>query len=135
MRYYFQENTERAKLEDILGKTFTDIYRDDNNGDAMFFVMADGTRYVMHHEQDCCEDVHITDINGELKDLVGSPILEAEEASEHDPGPEGRWNSITWTFYKLATIKGSVNIRWHGESNGYYSESVDFHYLGKVLDK
>ena len=101
--------------------------------DQITFVTDDGRVFEMYHSQDCCESVSIEDINGDLADLVGSPILVAEEATNSDSNPEGvdpkriEWqDSFTWTFYKLATIKGSVTIRWYGSSNGYYSESVSF---------
>ena len=99
-------------------------------GDA--FVQFDticGRRFTMQHNQDCCETVSIEDVCGEPADLVDNPILQAEENSSDDenaaPAYQG-CKSYTWTFYRLATIKGSVVIRWLGESNGYYSESVDF---------
>ena len=62
---------------------------------------------------------------------VGSPILLAKEVSnEGAPPPEGwdeKYNdSYTWTFYRFGTLKGYVDIKWLGESNGYYSESVSF---------
>jgi hypothetical protein len=87
----------------------------------------------MYHYQDCCESVYVESVVGDLSDLIGSPILQAEEVvqmSGDDASLEGRGDeSFTWTFYKLATIKGSVTIRWYGGSNGYYSESVTFKQL------
>lgn len=69
---------------------------------------------------------------GGIDDLIGSPIVVAEEVvHDQDVNPEGvivpeYQDSFTWTFYKLDTAKGGVTIRWYGDSNGYYSESVDF---------
>jgi hypothetical protein len=91
----------------------------------LLFETIDGKTYKLYHEQDCCECVMIESIVGDLSDLEGEPILMAEEVAGETGGDncEGHY---TWTFYKLATRKGYVDIRWYGSSNGYYSESVSF---------
>lgn len=120
-------DTEDAEVKDILGLTLESIDKVDDN--VLIFTTTCNQRYMMHHDQDCCECVWIEDICGELKDLVGSTITLAEESSsrltEEELGEDSD-GSGTWTFYKFATIKGYVDIRWCGTSNGYYSESVDF---------
>ena len=113
-------------FEDLKGKVLSSII---NIGDEVTFTLNDGSIYKLYHSQDCCESVYVEDVVGDLSDLIGSPILEAEEVtSDENPidVPKSMQDSFTWTFYKLSTIKGSVTIRWYGESNGYYSESVDF---------
>lgn len=117
------------KFEDLIGKTLTSVTGGVSD-DRMLFTTEDGTTYAMHHRQDCCESVSLEDICGDISDLIGSPVLQAEESTS-DENPEGvpakeYQDSFTWTFYRIATIKGSVALRWYGESNGYYSESVDF---------
>lgn len=118
-----------TNFADLLGKTLVSAENRDN--EEIHFVTTGGERFVQYHSQDCCERVDVQEIIGDLGDLVGAPILQAEEVSFSDETPEGVTppeypESYTWTFYKLATIKGYVTIRWLGESNGYYSEGVDF---------
>ena len=126
--YISYSKKEYINFEDLLGKTLVSVDVCDDGGDVITFLTDDGTKYVMYHEQECCESVSIESIEGELSSLIGNPILLAEEVSESGKiDPEDTWSdSQTWTFYKLATIKGYVDIRWNGSSNGYYSESVDF---------
>lgn len=116
----------------LKGKTLIRIEISKDN-ESIIFSSDDGYKYLMSHNQDCCEQVAIDSIVGDLEDLLNTPILLAEESTntEDDPKDEDKHygESFTWTFYKLATIKGSVDIRWYGSSNGYYSESVDFEEL------
>lgn len=118
------------EFSDLLGKTLIKVEKIGNQ--ELVFHTTEGERYKLYHDQDCCESVIIDDVVGDLEDLVGNPILKAEEVSnyrpitEEDVRREEESESCTWTFYKLATKKGYVDIRWFGESNGYYSEGVDF---------
>lgn len=106
------------------------------------FITSDGSVYLMKHEQDCCEDVNIEDISGDLNDLIGCVLLKAECTTMENSQVKGElleksklYESCTWTFYNLATKKGYVTIRWFGSSNGYYSEKVSFKKLPeKKLD-
>jgi hypothetical protein len=117
-----------ADFAALLGKTLSDVTIGEERVD---FTAADGSRYCLYYQGDCREDVtvKVEDVIGDPADLIGSPILMAEEATSGENPPDvarADQMSFTWTFYKLATIKGYVTIRWYGESNGYYSEAVDF---------
>lgn len=106
-------------FENMIGRTMVSVAGD--KGDArMLFKAEDGAQFVFWHQQDCCETVTIEDVCGDLSDLVGSPIVEAECVSEEEDG------SGTFSFYKFATAKGHVTVRWVGRSNGYYSERVTY---------
>jgi hypothetical protein len=117
------DNFAHYKYDDIIGKTITRIERITDGEDQLHFYFDTGEKWVMLHYQDCCEYVYIENIIGDLDDLIGSPLTMAEERCGENPYAS---ESGTWTFYTFATIKGYVDIRWNGESNGYYSESVSF---------
>jgi hypothetical protein len=119
-------------IEHLRGQTIMSIEGAEPRSERIVFTLTDGRRFLMWHDQDCCEGVDVEDVAGDVADLLGSPILLAEESTS-EVGPKDDYDeSFTWTFYKLATVKGDVTIRWYGQSNGYYSEGVDF---GEVRDR
>ena len=121
---------ENIGIEALKGKTLVRIDVLDN-GARIEFETESGERFAMLHIQDCCEYVRVEDINGDVDELIGHPVLVAEERTSENVNPEEvispcEEESFTWTFYVISTIKETVTIRWLGASNGYYSESVDF---------
>jgi hypothetical protein len=120
-----------SEVKELIGKVMAKV---EQFGDERIeFTTTAGELYVLFHRQDCCEFVTIEDVAGDLADLVGSPIVQAEEVvsepSVNTPGvPVNEYQDVSfaWTFYKFGTAKGFVTIRWYGESTGYYSVSVDF---------
>jgi len=118
-----------ANFDTLVGRTITAISGLDRGSERVQFDTADGKTFFMYHRQDCCESVDIEDFSGEPDDLIGSPVLFAEESSSNiAPGARTRSDDYDheWTFYRIGTVKGTVVIRWYGTSNGYYSMSVSF---------
>lgn len=116
----------------ILGQVINRIIIGEDKSFILFF-MVNGDLWQMYHEQDCCEEVAIDDIEGDLQKLRNFHLTQAEKVTERGLEPEGdEREEGTWTFYKFATGKEYVTIKWFGLSNGYYSEEVSFVYLGNL---
>ena len=97
-------------LDELVDKKFTRVYHD--KCDQAIVFRSPTVTYSLRHEQDCCEDVYMESIVGDLSCLENTPILVAEEVKSQDKTPQN--------------IDGTTEIvRWFGTSNGYYSESVD----------
>jgi len=112
------------EFSDLLGQTIKEIQV---FGDKVVrFILSDGSKYLMYHDQECCENVYLEDVCGDWADVVGRPITMAEEVQDAERPGIGDPYSWLWTFYKLGTNKGSVTLRWYGTSNGYYSEYCRF---------
>ena len=119
-------------MEKIIGLTPIKI---EQTSEQLVMYFSDGTFAEWQHTQDCCETVEITDVNGDWNDLIGVPLLVADERTSDNEKPlEKEYIDDTeWTFYTFRSIDGSVDVRWCGTSNGYYSTSVDF-FHGKLSE-
>lgn len=126
-------DVETIPFSTLVGKTLEKVTGLCKEGEEVYFWCTDGDLFKMYHNQGCCESVVIDDIEfSGNEDLSGAIVYEAEElSSQEGDSPEDDYNSHTWTFYKLRTSVGYVTIKWHGSSNGYYSESVDFVKVGE----
>lgn len=114
-------NDVTSDMKDIIGKV--PVHIEQGGDEQITFWFSDGSVCRWYHHQNCCESVDIEDVNGEWTDLLNTPLIVAEERK--DVGSED-YGSYTWTFYTFRSVNGSVDVRWYGYSNGYYSERVDF---------
>lgn len=110
-------------MDELVGVTLAKV---EQSHDVLLFTLNDDRKFKFYHEQDCCESVAIDDVNGDWLGITGSPLLVAEERISTDDNDYG---TETWTFYTFRTVKGSVDVKWHGESNGYYSERVSYNFV------
>lgn len=55
-----------AKFEELKGKTITKIEGMGKDSIYIEFFCSEGTKYVMDHNQDCCESVYVEDVCGDV---------------------------------------------------------------------
>lgn len=116
------------KMDQLQGKTFSKIEgMEEGSKEVIFYNEEDVASYKMFHYQDCCESVYLCTVDGDVEDLIGCEIIEADcVCSEYEPDDNGL---AAYTFYKFRTKKGYVTLRWNGESNGWYSVDVEIEEL------
>ena len=103
--------------------------------DNLKINFTDGSQVLFYHEYDCCESVEIDDIVGTTLSIIGKPLLKADiKESDSQAKPTNGYSddSCTWTFLTLATIKGYIDVKFYGSSNGYYSEDISVEYLAST---
>lgn len=127
-KYKYKE----VNVSELKGKIITSIEGAKQYNNTIIFTCNDGTKYEMTHTQDCCETVEIKQIDGDIEDLIGSPIILSECVTNGAKYEGFDQYYGTWTFYKFATAKGYVTLQWLGESSGYYNEEVEFY---EVIEK
>lgn len=114
----------------LKGETISSITGAEAGKDRIEIVTESGRKFVLYHSQSCCESVSVRNVLGDLASVTGVPVTDAtEEISQENPADEVKpdyQDSFTWSTFTLVTAKGTLRIRWYGESNGYYSESVSF---------
>jgi hypothetical protein len=116
-----------ANFFELKGKTITSIDGINSDDSDTIITTSDGTIYTLTHIQDCCENVRVYGTVGNIDDVLNVEVIAAEDTNPMDNpnAPDYKaYDSATWTQFRIVTNKGTFEIWWLGESNGYYSETV-----------
>lgn len=107
----------RIPFSDLTGFTLKEILIS-FGGMYVLYTAKDGARFLQFHPQDCCEQVSLEDVDGDLSRILDQPIVEASERTEDS-------ERGSWTFYVIRTNLDSVTMRWYGTSDSrYYAEDA-----------
>jgi hypothetical protein len=116
-----------ANFFELKGKTITSIQGSNSDDSDTIITTSDGSIYTLTHIQDCCENVRVYGSVGNIDDVLNEEVIAAEDTNPMDNpnAPDYKYyESATWSQFRIVTNKGSFEIWWLGESNGYYSETV-----------
>ncbi len=124
-----------ANFFELKGKTITSIDGIKTDDTLTTITTSDGISFTLEHEQDCCEDVRVYGTVGNIDDILNAEVTVAEDTTTMDNpnAPDYKaYESATWSQFRIGTDKGTFEIWWLGESNGYYSESVSVRQIGTI---
>ena len=116
-----------ANFFELKGKTITSIQGSNSDDSDTIITTSDGSIYTLTHIQDCCENVRVYGSVGNIDDVLNEEVIDAEDTNPMDNpnAPDYKYyDSATWSQFRIVTNKGTFEIWWLGESNGYYSETV-----------
>jgi hypothetical protein len=116
-----------ANFFELKGKTITSIDGSNSDDSDTIITTSDGSIYTLTHIQDCCEHVRVYGTVGNIDDVLNEEVIAAEDTNPMDNpnAPDYKYyESATWSQFRIVTNKGTFEIWWLGESNGYYSETV-----------
>lgn len=103
----------RISMASLLDKVFACVKQENDT-----IVFENKSMIVtMQHQQECCENVWLESVTGDLSDLQNCKILQAEEK-------HGTTNGQEWYFYTIATRKGYVDLRFCAEQPTMYSTQI-----------
>lgn len=111
-----------TSIQSLVGEVLTYIDIDEKENQIKL-TTASGREVMIYHEQNCCESVCIESTEGDWLSLVGKVIV---GVSHDEYERDNEWGHETRTELKFIVDGSTVISRWIGESNGYYSEIVDF---------
>lgn len=106
-----------VSVNEFIGKTFTKVY-----ADGTFYTAE--KQYDMYHPQDCCENVFLDEVIGDINDITDEEIINAFDTDEGDENDDRSYDCVQYTNFHIVSQKGTVVFRWIGSSNGYYGTSV-----------
>lgn len=115
------------EIKQLKGETIKSILGLEKHSPEVHIYTESGKIFNLYHAQDCCETVELYDFDIEPNELDGALVTDAYLETNQDDSSELErgFDCFTWSFYRIVTNKGTLCMRWLGESNGYYSESVD----------
>ena len=118
----------RTNMKELIGRKVLS-YKFEDGGEKVVFETDKG-KIVYEAFGDCCSSSFFSDITG-IDNLLGSEVLEVVERQEWSDEEikkaeaQGSYDVLSLYGYLIKTARGTCDIEFRNDSNGYYGGSCD----------